>query len=113
MRNWIVLLIAALLAACAAPPPGVTVLRYASPYSPGHPFSRADIEWMKWVAERSGGRLRIEPYWSGALLSSDQSLEELRHGVADIGLITPIYVRGGTQLIKTQSGFASGARCSA
>jgi TRAP-type C4-dicarboxylate transport system substrate-binding protein len=48
--------------------------------------------------------------WSGALLSSDMSLEELRHGVADIGLITPIYTRGGTHLIRIQSGFYSGVR---
>jgi TRAP-type transport system periplasmic protein len=41
-------------------------------------------------------------------LSSDMSMEELRHGVADIGLITPIYVRGGSHLIRTQSGFYSG-----
>ena len=34
---------------------------------------------------------------------------ELRHGVADIGLITPIYVKGGAHLIRTQSGFYAGA----
>ena len=27
------------------------VLRYASPYAPGHPYSRADLAWM---AERAG-----------------------------------------------------------
>src|SRR5690606_5016194 len=53
--------------------------------------------------------LRIRPVWSGGLLSSEMSMEELRHGVADIGLITPIYVRGGTHLIRMQSGFYSGA----
>jgi len=37
------------------------------------------------------------------------SLEELRHGVADIGLVTPIYTRGGTHLVRIQSGFYSGA----
>jgi len=98
------------LAACARPgPPGVTELTYASPYAPGHPFSRADITWMKFVAAQSHGTLRIRPIWSGGLISSDMSMEELRHGVADIGLITPIYVRGGTQLIRTQTGFYSGA----
>ena len=33
---------------------------------------------------------------------------ELRHGVVDIGLITPIYVKGGAHLIRIQSGFYSG-----
>lgn len=104
------LLCALCLSACerSSTPPGVTVLTYASPYSPQHPFSRADIIWMKWVEQQSHGQIRIQPYWSGSLLSSEQSLTELRHGVADIGLITPIYSRGGTQLIRAQSGFYGG-----
>ncbi|MEO8308920.1 MAG: TRAP transporter substrate-binding protein DctP [Pseudomonadota bacterium] len=87
----------------------MTELTYATPYPPSHPFSRADQRWMDFIAQRSAGRLLIRPVWSGALLSADMSLEELRHGVADIGLITPIYVRGGTHLIRVQSGFYSGA----
>lgn len=110
MRWLSLLLCAAVLSACAreAAPPGVTVLTYASPYSPQHPFSRADITWMKWIEAQSGGTIRIQPYWSGALLSSEQSLTELRHGVADIGLVTPIYSRGGTHLIRVQAGFYLG-----
>jgi TRAP-type C4-dicarboxylate transport system substrate-binding protein len=98
------------LAACG-PQPGrrVEVLRYASAYSPNHPFSRADITWIKYVERESGGRLKIQPFWGGTLVSSDQSVLELRHGVADIALITPIYTRSGMQLIKAQSGFYSGA----
>jgi TRAP-type C4-dicarboxylate transport system substrate-binding protein len=99
------------LAGCgAAPQPGVTTLLYASPYGPNHPFSVADQTWMHWVEAHSNGSLRIRPIWSGALISADQPLIELRHGVADIGTITPIYVRGGVQLIRIQSGFYAGAR---
>lgn len=102
-------LVLLLLAACARPvDPNVTELTYATQYAPSHPFSRADSAWMRFVEQRSGGRLRIRPIWSGTLLSSDMSMEELRHGIADIGLITPIYVRGGTHLIRIQSGFYSG-----
>ncbi len=109
MRLFGILLLA-LLGACAAPAaPGVTELTYASPYGPGHPFSKADKTWIEFVEKQSGGSLRIRPSWSGALLSSDMSMEELRHGVADIGLITPIYVKGGAHLIRIQSGFYSGA----
>lgn len=98
------------LAACGRPVPvGVTELRYATPYPPSHPFSLADQRWIDFVEQRSAGRLRIRPIWSGALLSADMSMEELRHGVADIGLITPIYARGGAHLIRVQSGFYSGA----
>jgi len=87
-----------------------TTLLYATPYSPNHPFSRADQAWIDWVRKQSGGRLRIRAVWSGGLISSDQSLIELRHGVADIGLITPIYAHGGVHLIRAQSGFYAGAR---
>jgi TRAP-type C4-dicarboxylate transport system substrate-binding protein len=87
-----------------------TTLLYATPYSPNHPFSRADRVWIDWVEKQSGGELRIRAVWSGGLLSSDQSLIELRHGVADIGLITPIYAHGGAQMIRAQSGFYGGAR---
>jgi len=87
-----------------------TVLSYATPYGPNHTFSRADKTWMQWIAMRSDGQLQIRPIWSGGLISSDQSLIELRHGVADIGLITPIYARGGTHLIRVQTGFYAGAK---
>jgi TRAP-type C4-dicarboxylate transport system substrate-binding protein len=86
------------------------VLVYATPYSPTHPFSRADQRWIDFVEEQSGGSLQIQPSWSGALLSSEHSLIELRHGVVDIGLITPIYVKGGVHLIRMQTGFYSGVR---
>jgi TRAP-type C4-dicarboxylate transport system substrate-binding protein len=89
---------------------GATVLTYATPYGPNHPFSRADKAWMAWVAEKSGGSLAIRPIWSGGLISSDQSLIELRHGVADIGLITPIYAHGGAHLLRVQTGFYAGAK---
>jgi TRAP-type transport system periplasmic protein len=85
-----------------------TVLVYATPYSPAHPFSRADQRWMDFVEQRSGGSLHIQPSWSGALLSSEHSMVELRHGVVDVGLITPIYVKGGAHLIRIQSGFYAG-----
>lgn len=107
----IVLLFALLLAACGAPAPQAEhVLSYASPYPPTHPFSRADIAWMNHVERASGGRITFRPYWSGALLSADMSMEEIRHGVADIGLITPIYARGGAHLLRGQSGFYGGVR---
>ncbi|MFC3101461.1 TRAP transporter substrate-binding protein DctP [Altererythrobacter lauratis] len=110
MTRLFAILAALLLASCAREvPPGVTELTYATPYPPSHPFSRADQRWMDFVAQESGGRLVIKPQWSGKLLSADMSMTELRHGVADIGLITPIYVRGGTHLIRVQSGFYSGA----
>lgn len=102
-----------LLSACGGkeePAPGAITLSYASPYPPTHPFSRADQEWMQAVTAKSGGRLVIRPFWSGSLISSDQSMVEIRHGVADIGLITPIYARGGAHALRGQAGFYGGIK---
>jgi TRAP-type C4-dicarboxylate transport system substrate-binding protein len=65
---------------------------------------------MDFVAQRSGGKLVIKPYWAGALLSSDHSMIEVRHDVVDIGLITPIYARGGADVLRAQSGFYGGVK---
>jgi TRAP-type C4-dicarboxylate transport system substrate-binding protein len=108
--RFLILAVLALLAACQKTPQSGEILTYATPYPPGHPFSRADITWIKWVEQQSHGRLRIRPYWSGALLSSDMSMAEIRHGVSDVGLITPIYTRGGAHLLRVQSGFYGGVR---
>ncbi len=85
-------------------------LIYSSPYSPKHPFSRGDQAWIDWVEQVSGGSIRIRAIWSGALTTSDQSLLELRHGVADVAYIGPMYTPGGTHLIRIQSGFYSGVK---
>ena len=99
------------LAGCRqADPPGVYMLRYATPYPPNHPFSRADQAWMAYVAKASGGRLRVKPFWGGSLISADNSVLELRHGVADVALVTPIYARAGMRAVKAQTGFYAGAR---
>jgi TRAP-type transport system periplasmic protein len=111
----LVLSTAAAAAACGAERTdthvaGIQTLRYATGYSTAHPFSRADLRWIAHVEAASGGRLRIEPHWSGSLLSVDHGLIELRHGVSDIGLIAPIYSRGGTHAIRVQSGFYGGVQ---
>jgi TRAP-type transport system periplasmic protein len=115
MRTVAVLLVlSATATACGAGHPEIQgeatrhQLRYATSYSPGHPFSRADITWIRHVEGTSGGRLRIQPHWSGSLLSADHGMIEIRHGVSDIGLITPIYSRGGTHALRAQSGFYGG-----
>jgi TRAP-type C4-dicarboxylate transport system substrate-binding protein len=103
----------ATLSACAPPPERAAqaiTLTYASPYPPTHPFSKADISWMRAVEKAADGRIRFKPFWSGSLLSSDQSMVEIRHGVADIGLITPIYARGNAHMLRAQSGFYGGVR---
>jgi len=111
MRLLTILAALALAGCSVAPQPTAEhVLSYASPYTPTHPFGLADQEWMKWVEAKSGGRIAFKPFWSGALISSDMSMEEVRHGVADIGLITPIYSKGGAHLLRGQAAYYGGIR---
>ena len=104
------LALAILFSACSQAKGGAIELTSGSQYSPSHPFSRADIAWMKFVAEESKGAIRIKPYWAGGLLSAEESMLEVRHGVVDIGLVTPIYLRAGAHMLRTQAGFYGGSR---
>lgn len=110
MKQLLLVAIAAvfLLTGCTRRDPDVITLSYASPYPPNHPFSRADQEWIDWVQSASHGRVKVDAFWGGALLSSDQSMEEIRHGVADVGLITPIYALGNVHAQHAQVGFYGG-----
>ena len=107
--TYIAALIALLLAGGCAPreKPGTRVFTYASPYPAAHPFSRADTTWMEWLKVHSAGRIVIKPYWGGALLSSNENMLEIRHRVADIGMVTPMYARS-SHLQRIQPSFYSG-----
>jgi TRAP-type C4-dicarboxylate transport system substrate-binding protein len=102
----------ALLAGCAQRLPvserGVYRLRYASPYAPGHTYSRADISWLKAIAESSHGELQLQPFWGGALIGESDTVRELGAGVADASYLLPIYTRAGAHLIRGQAAFYRG-----
>jgi len=109
MRIHLAMCLSLLVWGCGRVDPQVMVLTYASPYPATQTFSRADISWMKWIEKESGGRIRIKPYWGGHLLSSNENMLEIRHGVADIGMITPMYARSA-HLQRLQFAFYSGVR---
>ena len=85
-------------------------LRYATPYSSTHPFSLADRDWINYIQSRSNGRIQIEAFWGGSLISADESVMEIRHDVADVGYIAPIYAHAGMQINKVQTGFYEGIK---
>ena len=80
-------------------------LSYSSPYPPSHAFSQADQDWIEYVETHSAGRIDIVSYWSGVLTTANESVLELRHGVADIAFIAPIYSLGGMYANKAQTAF--------
>jgi TRAP-type C4-dicarboxylate transport system substrate-binding protein len=95
---------------CArAPQTDAIILRYGSPYSITQPFSRADRDWIKYVEEKSNGRVKFEQYWGRSLTGEAQSVLEIQGGVADVGFILPIYSKAGMTLIRNQTMFYQGA----
>lgn len=84
-------------------------ISYGSALSPNHTFSRADKDWITYIEDKSNGRIKIKPFWSGTLISSAENVVELRHGVTDIAMITPIYMRAGMHATRTQTGFYAGS----
>jgi TRAP-type C4-dicarboxylate transport system substrate-binding protein len=113
MRGLIAIAVLLCLTGCAdrtgGLPSDTISLRYASPYSPGHPFSRADKTWMQHVEQQSNGRLRIQPFWGGSLVDEAEGVRELAAGVADIAFVAPIYARAGMHFIRGQTPFYDGA----
>lgn len=89
---------------------GVYHLTYGSALPANHTFSKADQDWMRYLEAQSEGRIRVTPYWAASLISSEQNVVELRHGVTDIAMITPIYMRAGMHATRVQTGFYAGAK---
>ena len=107
---WAVLCLGVGLSGCTkSADEGVVTLRYASPYSPGHPFSRADQTWIRYLEQRSQGRLRVQPFWGGSLMDEAEGVRELAAGVADVAFVAPIYTRAGMHFIRGQTPFYDGA----
>ncbi|RJL02889.1 C4-dicarboxylate ABC transporter substrate-binding protein [Paracoccus aestuarii] len=82
---------AGLSAALAAPVLAETVLIYGEP----GPNRGARAEATQWfadqVAELSGGDLRLDITWAGALFSERAAVQSLRDGVADLGSVIGVY----------------------
>ncbi|MFC1820157.1 TRAP transporter substrate-binding protein [Thermodesulfobacteriota bacterium] len=75
-------------------------LRYGLSFAQSHPFGTASVAWMKKIEKDSGGQVKIERYWSGALVNPRQSYIELCKGVADIADYTGSYVKEGFHIEK-------------
>jgi TRAP-type C4-dicarboxylate transport system substrate-binding protein len=110
LRSLVVALVCILTSRQAFPEAAKTPiqLRYATPYSSTHPFSLADRDWIEYIHRQSDGELKIEAYWAGSLITADESVLELRHGVADISYIAPIYTRAGMRANRSQTAFYDG-----
>jgi TRAP-type C4-dicarboxylate transport system substrate-binding protein len=57
-------------------------------------FSRSNIWLVQEVEKRSGGRLKMEYYWSASLVPARETVSGLKTGVADIAFVNSAYEPG-------------------
>lgn len=80
-----------LMTALAAPVFAETVLIYGEP-GPNRGARAEATQWFaEQVAEQSGGDLRLDITWGGALFSEKAAVQSLRDGVADLGSVIGVY----------------------
>lgn len=83
-------------------------LTFSTTYSPTHPYGAADEQWIERIHEQTDGRVKITPFWGGALINSREGIDELNAGVADIAYIAPIYASSGYDLNRITPQFFYG-----
>ncbi|MFC1532105.1 TRAP transporter substrate-binding protein DctP [Thermodesulfobacteriota bacterium] len=83
-------------------------LTYASHYSPPHPGSLVDLQWIEKIEKETNGRIKIKPYWGATLITVRDSFKEVESGTCDIGYVVPAYVRAGFHIQKAASKFYYG-----
>lgn len=57
-------------------------------------YSKANSLLVQEVEKRSGGRLKVEYYWSGSLIPAKETVSGLKPGVADLAFVNSAYEPG-------------------
>ncbi|MEM2292914.1 MAG: TRAP transporter substrate-binding protein DctP [Candidatus Bathyarchaeia archaeon] len=62
----------------------VVTLKFGTPFSPDHTFSRIDQKWIEKIEQESGGKLKIRPFWGGTIITGASTVDQLASGVVDV-----------------------------
>jgi len=76
-------------------------LTFGGLWPPTHPMSAAAQLWMNKIEAETQGRVKIKPFWAGALYKPRESALELAKGVADIGDFSGAYAPKGFDFEKS------------
>ncbi len=76
-------------------------LTYSGVWPSSHPISVATSQWIEKIEKETQGRVKIKPFWAGALYKPKDSTIELANGVADIGDISGAYAPMGFEFEKS------------
>jgi TRAP-type C4-dicarboxylate transport system substrate-binding protein len=73
---------------------GTVTLRYANFFPPVHPISKLGEQWGKEIEKRTNGKVKVECYPGGSLVSASETFEAVKVGMADVGLSFCSYTKG-------------------
>ncbi|PYG26494.1 C4-dicarboxylate TRAP transporter substrate-binding protein [Pelagimonas varians] len=91
MKRWQTAAVAAIAALCAGATSAETVLIHGEA-GPNRGARAKAIQWFAdEVADRSGGDMRIDVQWGGALFKANAALQSIHDGVGDMGTIISVY----------------------
>ena len=76
-------------------------LTFGGLWPPTHPMSVATQLWIEKMERDTQGRVKIKPFWAGALYKPRESALELGKGVADIGDFSGAYAPMGFDFEKS------------
>ncbi|MGW8188161.1 MAG: hypothetical protein ACWGNK_12870, partial [Desulfobacterales bacterium] len=76
-------------------------LTFGGLWPPTHPMSVASQLWIEKIEKDTQGRVKIKPFWAGALYKPKDSALELGKGVADIGDFSGAYAATGFDFEKS------------
>ena len=87
MKNVLTAVVAALALAWAGAAQAQTVLKYATQLPKTHQLTKADYRFAELVAEKSGGRLKVEVYPAGQLYSGPSLVKAVTSGAIEMGIV--------------------------
>ncbi|HVN96106.1 MAG TPA: TRAP transporter substrate-binding protein DctP [Syntrophorhabdaceae bacterium] len=87
----------------------VIELTYGTPYAADHAFSLTDQKWIAKIEKETNGRVKIKPYWGGAIIGGRDAVEELTQGAVDMAFINPATSKSGFLIHKASYLFFYGA----
>ena len=70
------------------------VIRFAAGFPPTTPQGRTAVWYIENIEERSGGRIKFEPFWIGSLVPSNEILGAVQDGLVDMGTVYAISFTG-------------------
>lgn len=77
------------------PPDTVYVLKYGTAWAE----TQGDASYMlDLIEERSGGRIKVERYFAGSLVTAGEEIEALQSGIIDMNFVQPPYYMGDLRL---------------